>query len=398
MTDPLGQSQVLAYLKGLSQTREYRFTIISFEKKDAYNRLRAAIETICHDANIKWYPLSYTSKPPIISTFRDVRRMKKLALALHKKEKFSLVHCRSYVSSLVGLELKRKSGIPFLFDMRGFWADERIDGGIWKKSNPLFKVIYDYFKKKERQFLLESDHVVSLTQNAKNEIISWKLNGKSLPITVIPCCADMQLFDPATIMPAQQRQLRHELNIPDNSPIISYVGSLGTWYMLNEMLEFVKTFQQVHPDIIFMVLTGEPEQLVLDAALGAGLKLTHLRIKKVSRNEVPLYISLSTCSVFFIKPAFSKKASSPVKQGELMAMGVPIICNNEVGDTEEIVEKYSAGVVIKEFSQSSYVAAVKKFNQRVFDKQQITKGAKDYFSLEKGVQLYQQVYKAIENE
>ncbi|MFC0775985.1 glycosyltransferase [Terrimonas alba] len=397
MTDPLGQSQVLAYLKGLSQTEEYRFTIISFEKAEAYSRLHTTIETFCNEAGIKWYPLSYTSRPPVVSTFRDVRRMKKLAFALHKKEKFSLVHCRSYIASLAGLDLKRKTGIPFLFDMRGFWADERIDGGIWKKSNPVFKFIYDYFKKKEKHFLLEANHVVSLTQNARDEIQRWRLGSADLSITVIPCCADMELFDPLKIKQEQQEELRSQLNIPANVPVISYIGSLGTWYMLEEMLALVKVFQEKEPAAIFMVLTGEPEQMVLDAALVAGLNLANLRIKKVSRNQMPLYISLSNCSVFFIKPAYSKKASSPVKQGELMAMGIPIICNNQVGDTEEIVEKYGAGVVVKEFSTPAYAAAIEAFSRRSFDKQQITGGAKDFFSLERGVQLYRQVYKTIEN-
>jgi glycosyltransferase involved in cell wall biosynthesis len=396
MTDPLGQSQVLAYLKGLSRTGEYRFTIISFEKAEAYSRLRTTIETFCKEANINWYPLSYTSKPPVFSTFRDVRRMKKLAFGLHKQEKFFIVHCRSYIPSLVGMNLKRKTAIPFLFDMRGFWADERIDGKIWKKEHPVFGYIYKYFKKKEKQFLQEADQVVSLTQNAKDEILSW--NREYQPsITVIPCCVDMKLFDPAVITPVHQQQLRQELNIPQNAPVISYVGSLGTWYMLNEMMAFVNVFQQEHSDSIFMVLTGEPGQLVLDAAVKAGLQTSRLRIRKVQRDQMPLHISLSSCSLFFIKPAFSKKASSPVKQGELMAMGIPVICNNAVGDTEEIVQKYNAGILIKEFSPAAYTAAMDELNNRVFDKEQIIKGASHFFSLERGIALYQQVYKDIEN-
>ena len=31
----------------------------------------------------------------------------------------------------VGLSLNKKFGVKFLFDMRGFWADEKADGGAW---------------------------------------------------------------------------------------------------------------------------------------------------------------------------------------------------------------------------------------------------------------------------
>ena len=35
--------------------------------------------------------------------------------------------------------LKKLFGIKFIFDMRGFWADERIDGEIWKNDSAIFK-------------------------------------------------------------------------------------------------------------------------------------------------------------------------------------------------------------------------------------------------------------------
>lgn len=395
MTDPLGQSQVLAYLKGLSEEHGYEFTIISFEKPNAFKSLKTNIEIFCKEANIKWYPLPYTSKPPVLSTFLDVRKMRKLALHLHKTEKFSLVHCRSYIPSLVGLQLKNKKKIPFLFDMRGFWADERIDGGIWKKSNPLFNFIFQYFKKKEKQFLIQADHIVSLTQNAKNEILSWKLTSTELPIKVIPCCVDTNLFNPKYITEEQKRELRLKLDIDANVPVISYIGSLGTWYMLPEMLQFVKKIQQVYPRSIFLILTGEPKELVYTAAKQYEIDIKSIRIKKVARNEMPLHISLSTLSLFFIKPAFSKKASSPVKQGEIMAMGVPVICNSSVGDTEEIVLRYHAGMVVNDFTDRTFEKVIADFQQKQFDSTAITEGANTFFSLSHGVKLYQEVYTKI---
>ena len=57
--------------------------------------------------------------------------MNKAAFALHREKHFQLVHCRSYISALVGLKLKQQKGVKLLFDMRGFWADERVEGKIW---------------------------------------------------------------------------------------------------------------------------------------------------------------------------------------------------------------------------------------------------------------------------
>jgi len=395
MTDPLGQSQVLSYLKGLSKEGEYQFTIISFEKSDAYEKLRSTIEEFCRNAGINWYPLPYTSKPPVISTFRDVRRMRQLAFTLQGKENFSLVHCRSYIASLVGLELKRKAGIPFIFDMRGFWADERIDGGIWNLANPAYKFIYSYFKKKERLFLQTANEVISLTQNAKDEILTWKLVPAQASITVIPCCVDFQMFNPIQITRSQKECALDSLNIPPGSHVISYLGTLGTWYMLPEMLAFAKLYCEANPNTFFMVLTAEPETLVLSAAVRAGFNTSYLRVKKVPRAEVPIYLSLSRASIFFIKPAFSKKASSPVKQGEIMAMGIPIVCNHGVGDTAAIIEATSGGVVVEDFTDEAFRKAILDLAVTHFEVAAIRENATKYFTLSKGVTLYRNVYEKI---
>ena len=124
MTDPLGQSQVLPYLIGLTK-EGFKFHIISFEKPTRFLEHKNHIQKICNDNNIIWHPNSYTQKSPLFTTIWDVYRMKKLAVKLNKKFNFHILHCRSYISALVGLGMKKRFGSKFLFDMRGFWVDQR---------------------------------------------------------------------------------------------------------------------------------------------------------------------------------------------------------------------------------------------------------------------------------
>jgi glycosyltransferase involved in cell wall biosynthesis len=398
MTDPLGQSQVLTYLKGLAATAQVKFVLVSFEKEEPYTKLRTHIEQLCQESGIIWHPLPYITKPPVVSTFNNIRRMKKLSAKLHKQYHFSLVHCRSYLPALAGLYLKRSFKIPFLFDMRGFWADERVDGNLWKLSNPVFKTIYQYFKKKEKEFLQEADHVVSLTENARREIKSWAFSSAPSPVSIIPCCVDFELFNPATVTTNQKENALSTLQIPKEASVITYLGSLGTWYMLDEMMAFAKAFRKREPGAYFMILTGEPESMVKEAAIAAGFDTKFLRVKKVQRKEVPIYLSLSKASVFFYKPAFSKKATSPVKQGELMAMGIPIVCNDAIGDTTEIVTKYNAGVVLDKFDEPSYELAVEQLMNGDFNPERIRSGSKKVFSLEEGISSYRDIYNKLINE
>ena len=396
MTDPLGQSQVLPYISGLSQ-HGYRFTLISCEKEERNTpENRARIQDICDANNIDWRPLSYTKKPPVLSTIKDVRNIKKAAFAAHQEKKFELVHCRSYIPALIGRQMKQKFGIKFLFDMRGFWADERVDGNIWNLKNPLFRTIFNYFKRKETQFMQEADHIISLTENGKNEIHSWQhIQNNPVPIQVIPCCADLDVFNYGNVQEADTIKQKKALGIPENAKVVSYLGSVGTWYMADEMLDFFIAYQKKNPDAVFLFITPDSKEYIHQICAAKNIDAQKVFVKSAQRHEVPVLASISNFSLFFIKPAYSKKASSPTKQAELMGLGIPIVCNNGVGDTSEIVKKYKAGVVVDAFNDLAYNRAIEEIEALDFDREKLRSGARDYFDLALGVKRYLGVYQKL---
>ncbi len=102
-----------------------------------------------------------------------------------------IVHARSDVPALMALAIKRLTGARFVFDMRGFWAAERVDGGLWSRTGRLYRTAKGF----ERRFLLRVDHVVSLTHAAVAEMRKFDyLDGRMPPILVIPTCADLARF------------------------------------------------------------------------------------------------------------------------------------------------------------------------------------------------------------
>ena len=144
--------------------------------------------------------------------------------------------------------MKRKYNVKFIFDMRGFWADERVDGGIWNLKNPVYRSIYSFFKKKEKRFISDANAIISLTENARQEILRWNLNSS---VHVIPCCVDLDHFDPDKTTMLQKDALRTELDIKPGEFVLLYLGSWGTWYEVNEMLNFFTQVKKIRPDARF---------------------------------------------------------------------------------------------------------------------------------------------------
>ena len=150
MTDPLGQAQVLPYLIGLKKYKHNIF-LLSAEKHENYSVHAAKIQQICKENQIHWHPIFYRKKPPVLSTILDINTLWKNAKKIITQNNVQIVHCRSYISAFIGLKAQKKLNCKFIFDMRGFWADERIEGNIWKLSNPIHKRLYDFFKKKSEE-------------------------------------------------------------------------------------------------------------------------------------------------------------------------------------------------------------------------------------------------------
>lgn len=397
MTDPLGRSQVIPYLEGLSR-KNCEIHIISFEKKLAFLKNKSTVKEILDNSNIIWHPIPYTTKPPIISTLFDIKKMISKSVELHKKHNFDIVHARSYISALAALKLKKKFNLKFIFDMRGFWADERVDGNIWNIKNFIFKSIYNFFKSKEIQFFQNADYIISLTNKAIPEIEKIAKTEK-LNIKVIPCCVDLEHFNFSNTKEEIVAKTKIELNINSNDYVLSYLGSIGTWYLLDEMLDFFIELKKTKKTSKFLFITKENEENIKKLAKQKNISRKDIIVKSAERNQVPTFLSISDLNIFFIKPCFSKQASSPTKLGEVLGMGIPVITNSDIGDINKQAANSDFIVLTQNFEREEYGAAIELICKQEFGKEreEIRNKAFELFDINKGIADYYEVYKNLSN-
>jgi glycosyltransferase involved in cell wall biosynthesis len=376
--DPLGQSQIVPYLRGLA-ARGHAITLISFEKRERWPK-RAKLEALLREAGIPWHPLPYHSGFSLATTSYDLARAYALARKLHKQSPFALCHARSYPPALVAWRLRRHFGIPFLFDIRGFYPEERVDGGLWPAGGVLFRLT----KALEKKFFRDASALVTLTEASAPTLRSALHEaGSRARITVIPTCADLQLFRPLT---------KSSKNFQ-----IAYVGSIGTWYLIDDMLRIARiALESADTSVLF--LTNDGGDLLLARAGAAGIDTSRFAIRSVSHEEVPKALAHCDATFFAIKPVFSKQASAATKFGESLALGLPALVNTGVGDAARIVSERRVGVAVSSFDDAALREAITKLRALCTEadiRARCRAAAEEIFSLTRGVDKYDAIYREL---
>jgi glycosyltransferase involved in cell wall biosynthesis len=77
-----------------------------------------------------------------------------------------------------------------------------------------------------------------------------------------------------------------------------------------------------------------------------------------------------------------------------MAMGVPVVCNSGVGDTDDIVRRYHSGYLVENWDMDAVVRQIGT-NEPACSPAGIMAGARDFFSLESGVARYAAIYRRL---
>lgn len=387
MLEPLGQSQVLAYLERLAT--DYKIHLISFEKPGDFadELTRAQVVKRIAMAGITWVPLRYHKKPSALATAYDILHGIVVGALIVLRQRVQIVHARSYVPSVMVVALKWMFGVKFVFDMRGFWADERIDGGIWPSGSSLYKVAKWF----ERRFLLNADCVVSLTQAAVDEMRGWHyLQGAQPKFRVITTCADLDVFSP------NHRTVTHPRPWPQFT--VGYVGSAGGWYLFDETLRcFVLLREQISDARLHIVNRGE-HPFIRQRLAEHAIPWECVTLEAANHEGVAQAMRNMDATMFFIKPAFSKIASAPTKLGEFLGCGVPCMGNRGVGDMAAIITPAKVGVVIDSFDDASLRSGVRQLIALVAEegiRNRCVTAAREHFSVEMGVRSYRNVYREL---
>ena len=389
LEDPLGQSQVRPYVEGLAR-RGHRFEIVSFEKPGVPLRWRQRLGD-----GIRWTVLRYHKWPSLPASGFDMCQglaATAVSAILHRAD---LLHVRSYVPAALALPWAIAARIPLLFDMRGLWPDEKVEGGDWAGGGRTYRTA----KQVERVLLRQADSIAVLTHSTRDYLrLEYPHRAEiAAPIHVIPTCTDLERFTPQ-VRPDQALAARLR-----GARVLTYVGSLGTWYMTEAMSRFYLAWRaavrsetpNLSPTRFLVISRSTPDAIrsVLETAGVAG-ELVHC---SAHHQDVPAAARWAEAAICLIRPTFSKRGSAPTKLGEMLACGIPVAANI-VGDMALVLRETTAGVVVDDMSDEGLARAARHLvavASRADASSLARELAERWFSLKAGLDVYDRVYRRL---
>jgi len=389
LSDPLGQSQIIPYFDSyLLKKKDYLY-VISLEKKKIYNK------NLFFTDNIIW-KYKYFLKT---RHFKFINLLKLFFLTslilLTENRKINIIHCRGLYPCIIGLFFKLTLKKKLIFDMRGLWIDEKVDAGLININKSLFdKFIFKVLKKIELECLTKSDRIIVLTKKIFKYFVN-KIKIDKKKIYVIPCSVDYKIFNHLK-KKTSKKYIYKELDIKKNYKIITYSGSLGPMYRLDIILLFFLNIRKIYKNYLLLFITNDIEILrkKLNEKKYKDLR-PFIRLKSLSWQQVPSYLSLSKFTICFVNPTYSKIASFPTKIAEAFSLGIPVICNEEIGDLKQIfIGKLGLCSSIDSFMEETNV---KKFIQKIkmCSKKNIVKKTIKIYDLNVAKKIYSRIYNDI---
>jgi glycosyltransferase involved in cell wall biosynthesis len=379
LLEPLGQSQVMGYLKGLSQ--DHQITLITFEKPEdlADTQAMAKANADCKAHGIDWRPKNFRRSPKLLAPAWSMFEMFWSAYRAARAGEAQMIHARSYLPAAAAWAVFRLTGTPFIFDMRALWPEELIVASRLQRGSIVHKIL----TRLEKVCLRDAATVVSLTDAAVGYL--WdqypaELQGQR--VTVIPTCADLQRFRPSDKPPSER--------------VYGCVGTvLSGWFLMDWLSALFNTVAQKDPEARFEVVTRDDTETVR-AALDIDGKLGDLLSIFPSASErVHEALQKQSTSVMFFTAETSKLGSAPTRLGEALGCGIPVIANEGVGDVADIIRRYNVGVIVKDASDTAMNAALDDLEPLRSDPDlpsRCRQAAEEVFSLEAGTEAYRKLY------
>lgn len=248
----------------------------------------------------------------------------------------NLLHCRSYFTALFAALSKQKTGIPYIFDLRGRMPEEQklardVARGLSLPGPADEMFIAD--KRMEAALLADAD--VSITQN-----IDFSNAVRNSTPTKIKRMVEIQNYVDLTRFEFDQKtrnNLRERYGWTDK-PVLGFSGSMSPWCSFENIVYWASLVQRVLPttQLVFLTYTDasavikKNDEFFQSLFHKYGFPSENAHFFSPSASDVPQWLCAMDVGILSLKRFFfeSQHCTQPIKIGEYLGNGLPFLGND----------------------------------------------------------------------
>lgn len=354
ISEGVGSSQILPLLQRLSRTG-LSVNLISFEKIEPSIQTQQAIASAGVEWNMKQFKVH--------GALGGFTRLLEIERAIHDTR---IIHARSDIPAAAA-GLSRKA--PVLWDVRSLWAEQK----AFTEPNPIRKKVLKAYGILEDVSSFTATAMSTLTHAVVPVLEERHRRIPKLKI-VVPTAVDLQRFSFSEELPSVMRGL--------------YSGTYNNYYDLALSKQFVEELQRISPVEIHWARPKESPRNSLDAGETSTFVATQNEMANIVKNYS---FGLSICRM---DAGPSLKAAMPTKAAEFLACGRPMVVNAGLGDFDEYLTEFNAGVILNG-QEGDAKAKADQLLQLLADPTTPSRCralAEKYFDMDKGAEKYIALY------
>jgi len=353
----VGSSQVLPLITSLAETG-FRVNLMTFEKQPPESGIRGNLKAL----GVNWDIHSFGDRGSIAG----VGRLREIFRGIPET---GVIHARSDIPAVAAIFSRQA---PVLWDVRGLWSDQK----AFTENNTVKRKLYKAARILEFYAANNSQAMSTLTHKIVPEI--EKRNGRIPELRiVVPTTVDLTRFNLSMKIPPQFTGL--------------YSGTYNRYYDLGLSSSFVSAFRALSGGEVHWARPKESPQLALNAGESKIFLATQLEMSKV----IPNYAyGMAVCNT---SAGPSLKGAVPTKIAEFLACGRPVVINEGLGDFDELLSEYKAGVIIGD-KKSNVEEKAEELLRLLHDPEtpnRCRELAEKIFDMRIGVSRYIQVYREL---
>lgn len=345
--DPLCQTQSVAYLRLLAE-RGHTFWLMTFEvdaDKGMSQVERSTPPSV--PEGIFWVPLPYHKGSGLGAKAIDFWAAVSAGIRLVRRHRLDLVHARGSIPGIMASVIARLSGCRFLFDADAPLSEEYVQTGHWRAGSRAARLT----AWGEAFALRKADGLATLTRRRLDELTHQL--ARPIPSVVVPCCVDLTRFvDASRARDARRAQLGLT-----NETLLVYVGKAGPRYPASGVIGLYRAACETGQRVHLLVLTARDRAAFIAEAARQGLPSGSVSCFSAPFDDVPSWLAAADVAIAMVQPNPCERASSPIKVGEYLAAGLPVLIPAGIGDCSDLLEEARAGVVVSDFGVGAFSRA-----------------------------------------